>query len=728
MPLSLSRTAERCTFKKEPPAFGAMAASTQVWRDLRNRGLFLDCAFRYRSKILCSAHRIVLGKASRFWAEYFGRTLRRTEIDIPFDLQMQFATVIDFCYDPTIQLPANPSDLFALFFVATVYQVNGLVDRAFEAFPDPTFPLALQFLDAERWTEQAKIPRRAFLEFSALEHGLELARSQVDKVLPFIVDILPVVPADGLCEAVTLHALMKIAEFEPEGEPNPVHAAITRFVSTHGLPDEHHRLPRRELLSDALFTDPWPRAEMQREEERESDELTSAMRFVVPIPEPRSREPAPIDSSPIVRRDDSDDPNPPLRRKSVKAHSRKSIGVRNLQNSERPPPSACITNAERYMFSLLITGANVISQNLIMSFLNVVVPSKTACYEAQPRICEELIARAYMSCAYWRQNMGDPCAISFDGSWSQRRRALHCFGAFVDPDQKKVVDFDVVERSQGTYAGNFNGTSQAMESEVLSRMGERWVGDPKIRWFCHDKDNHAMKILREDLHWPLEEKLDINHILKGLKRKFADMKMIQRDGKKKRENVLGDLEWHLIRWFYVVLRTDGTLEDKHRLWLGAYEHYVNPGEDQEFRWAHRDDERSRIQLRDFLAATLGEIELCQTEFGTQLNESLHAIKAKIADKTYAWRASWKARCAVAVLIVNEGHAWKLVLYDALGFPPLSPRCRKSIERYADRSDLVRTRHQDPKYHEAVRNSRREGKAAETRLAAAAQKARRPLHK
>jgi hypothetical protein len=60
--------------------------------------------------------------------------------------------------------------------------------------------------------------------------------------------------------------------------------------------------------------------------------------------------------------------------------------------------------------------------------------------------------------------------VSFDGSWSQRCEALHCFRAFIDPYQKKGGDFEVVEQSQKNFRGNDIGTAQAMQGEILRRQ------------------------------------------------------------------------------------------------------------------------------------------------------------------------------------------------------------------------------------------------------------------
>jgi hypothetical protein len=275
---------------------------------------------------------------------------------------------------------------------------------------------------------------------------MELARSQTDKVLPFIVSILPLAPLPKLCDALSWSALVKIAAFETEGPRRPVHAAITRFVGREQRLDHQTPMGWQSRLYNTLLGDYQERGD-------DRPELT----FVVPVPESWKLASSPIDVSIGEERPhweirwpaplSSDENDDTLQRKTGQSHSRKLIGVHNLKNAQRDAPAAKIANAEQFAFTLLITGGHFIQQQQIFAFLNIVIPGKAAFYEAQPRICEELIAWAHISCAYWREQMAEECAVSFDGSWSQRRRALHCFGAFIDPHQSKVVDFDIVERN-----------------------------------------------------------------------------------------------------------------------------------------------------------------------------------------------------------------------------------------------------------------------------------------
>jgi hypothetical protein len=301
-----------------------------------------------------------------------------------------------------------------------------------------------------------------------------------------------------------------------------------------------------------------------------------------------------------------------------------------------------LDNAEQYCFALLVNGGNYVSEGQFCSFLNGRSPAESAFYAAQPRICEILIRGAYKSCTQWKAKTTDGSAISFDGSWSQRRNALHCFGTFLDPRQGKVVDFDALE--DVSCGGEYRGTSQAMESEVLRTIAKRRIDETRetahdpVAVFCHDQDNHAMKILREELHWDLTERFDRNHVLKIWAKRFEAFNWIEpvrtdQAKKPRRVNALGKLKPRLLRWLHLILKSDGTIEAKRARWLGAFAPYVHPTPDQAFLWSKNEEEKAQTQLRVFLEGTASLIELVQTEFSTQLNESLDAIKAKLADKT-----------------------------------------------------------------------------------------------
>jgi hypothetical protein len=298
----------------------------------------------------------------------------------------------------------------------------------------------------------------------------------------------------------------------------------------------------------------------------------------------------------------------------------------------------------------------------------------------------------------------------------------------------------VSERSsiQGQYPGGFIGTSQGMETAILTKIGDRWteLDRGKVRFFCHDKDNHAMVVLRDLLHWDLIEKFDSNHVVKTWKTLFQNDKWIDRpvtDSLKarRRKDALGILESHLLRWFHVVVKTNAPLEERQRMWLAAFDHYVHPESRSEgeggFDWKDRAKEPYQAQLRKFLDEAVKLIEQIQSEISTQLNESLHAIKAKMADKTYAWKGSWQARCAVAALIMNEGHEWKLRCHQDLGFAPLSPACQATVEAHNKTASKDSERRAASSYQIETKTQRRERKIERSQEVAAAKKKKAILH-
>jgi hypothetical protein len=270
-----------------------------------------------------------------------------------------------------------------------------------------------------------------------------------------------------------------------------------------------------------------------------------------------------------------------------------------------------------------------------------------------------------------------------------------------------------------------------MESEILRRMGARWTLFSNVEFFCHDKDNHAMKIIREELHWDLIELFDKNHVMKTWKARFLKYAWVTHGATcpsqgPKRQKVLNDLESHLLRWFHVVLRTDETLSGRQKLWCGAHDHDIEPRE-TDFQWKLWDDETARAQLRAFFTNTIDLIGLVQSKFSTQLNESLHAMKAKLADKNYGWKRSWEARCAAAVLNMNEGHEWKLRLYGELGFPPLCPECRSTIEKCSAEARQHSDSRSEAEYQEGTKKKRALAKAGHTQTFAKAKRNQSVLH-
>ena len=87
-------------------------------------------------------------------------------------------------------------------------------------------------------------------------------------------------------------------------------------------------------------------------------------------------------------------------------------------------------------------------------------------------------------------------------------------------------------------------------------------------------------------------------------------------------------------------------------------------------WRHHNDAVHLEGLKEFLCMTSKYLDKCGRLISTQMNESLHALKAHYANKLFCWGKAWTARVCVAILQVNEPSTWKMELYTRLQLPPL----------------------------------------------------------
>jgi hypothetical protein len=139
----------------------------------------------------------------------------------------------------------------------------------------------------------------------------------------------------------------------------------------------------------------------------------------------------------------------------------------------------------------------------------------------------------------------------------------------------------------------------------------------------------------------------------------------------------------------------GDDEARAELWRGALAHHLEDSD-----WAERDSEDSRTQLRGFIEAAIPYVAKYQKASSTQLNESLHAIKAKHAPKRITWENSLIGRCGAAVMTFNDGPGWVLAAYDKLRpkyeWPALSVRARTVLEKAfaASAAEAVQRRERD----------------------------------
>jgi hypothetical protein len=299
---------------------------------------------------------------------------------------------------------------------------------------------------------------------------------------------------------------------------------------------------------------------------------------------------------------------------------------------------------------------------------------------------------------------------------------MQCVVDFIDVLRGKIVDFEILQKGRGFVFGDYFGPSNGMEVEGVRRIIRRWqthepATNAKVSAYVHDRDAKTRKLLRE--LWNKPELLDPNHILKGFERKLGGY------------SELRGLKSKLRRWFVFISKLEETQEEKRRLWLNSSNHYqgihdacrphppiVNPplqlptspsrqisavdevtGQSAQKVTRQSKEKVSQIRLKiahleQFLRETEDLFNLVTPGITTQLNESLHARKAKMASKDIAWQGSWPARVAAAVLDINMP-GWRLELYKRLELPKLSPEAEGIIQGHDQRISERASKRQQP---------------------------------
>jgi hypothetical protein len=223
-----------------------------------------------------------------------------------------------------------------------------------------------------------------------------------------------------------------------------------------------------------------------------------------------------------------------------------------------------IQNARQYAFAIIVHGGRFTQLGQILAFCNITTPTSWMFYRAQGEICQEIFTFAVESCRLCREQMEPGTVIVMDGSWSQRRNALHCLVDFTDVIRGKIVDFEILQRGQGFLFGDYFGPSNGMEVEGVRRIIQRWENsfqeaNEKVVSYVHDRDAKTRKLIRE--LWNKPELLDPNHVTKGFDRKLGS------------EPSLRGLKSKLRRWFVFLLKLEQTCEEKQRLWCNSSQHY-----------------------------------------------------------------------------------------------------------------------------------------------------------
>jgi hypothetical protein len=98
-------------------------------------------------------------------------------------------------------------------------------------------------------------------------------------------------------------------------------------------------------------------------------------------------------------------------------------------------------NAYQFAFAVIVSGGRFHQIRQLLAFCNLTTTKEWDCYRAKKSIGTGIIERGRECCGDARQRITDSAIIAMDGSWGQRRNAIHWIVDFADPLQSKICGF-----------------------------------------------------------------------------------------------------------------------------------------------------------------------------------------------------------------------------------------------------------------------------------------------
>lgn len=385
--------------------------------------------------------------------------------------------------------------------------------------------------------------------------------------------------------------------------------------------------------------------------------------------------------------------------------------VRGMAAEARHRQARLYLRGKELALFVYITGSALTKAFFGFLALNIGVPCRAAFYKAYERIGKWFIRRAERSMKRARNTAKGDIAVGIDGQWNNARHGTHCYVTFVNQKspQKEIIHTELVSKSNGNCKGNYKGPSNQMEVKGVKRGMKKLVAELKDRLvgYSHDRDNKTRVSLEK---YNLTEKIDPNHLKKGLIREYNDLKPKIRG---QRHPLLG-VKDRLIRWFYILLKKPITPEERKELWRKSEEHFIN-NPDPKKRWAGGNNPENVNILRQYLRNTESAFDKAEAGFDTQKNESVNSARTHYAPKNMPYRNSAEARNAITVLSVNEPDMnWIPECARAFHIDPMAPDIRARFDSEVQmklNAKAKKETEEDRKKHNARRNANRQSSAA-----------------
>jgi hypothetical protein len=371
------------------------------------------------------------------------------------------------------------------------------------------------------------------------------------------------------------------------------------------------------------------------------------------------------------------------------------------------------------VLAILITGISYSQGLTLFRNLGLMFISVGTFYRIQARLQQPILDYAKKTARRNREAMHAGATVGIDGSWNHRRHGSDCIVDIYDCGTGRIVDFEIVSKSNHFAHGNYEGSSNGMEVEGFKRMVGRWVpSDDKVTHVVTDKDSTLGKAIA-DSGWGVTHKHDTNHAMKAFEHQWDRMP------KEEKKNLNG-LRSRLTGWLKTTLHSDEPEDAKIAKWENARQHYRGdhskcPDTKHEgYLWRKREEPKAQEALDRVISSGSELIRSCDPNLGsTQGNESYHAVKAKYADKRLNYPVSTPTRFGLSVIAHSNVPGWEDELRKECGVPPIPKRYQDELRRATEdrntRAEVRRTeeyrRQRNARRHEqrSANASQRRGK-------------------
>ena len=388
---------------------------------------------------------------------------------------------------------------------------------------------------------------------------------------------------------------------------------------------------------------------------------------------------------------------------------------------QKPEGFDSTVTADSMVLASLLTGQGYSDQRKALLIQNKKPVSESTFNRHQKAICDKIVNDAHQQCADYAAQMKDGVILGTDGCWNHPRNGTACTVSIFDQDQAKVVAFANVQKPVNQEPGNFQGSSNMMESVGIQRCFEELKPHLEDKKFIinHDHDNKTLKVVQSIFQKPIEETLDPIHAKKELSRKcyaffekYAQSRyarilqekeklapeeivlQMKKRGRKPNGTISKSeimkryavLQEKLIAWFNYLVSNVDDKELRTKMWHNSVRHFVgdhshclhvenltprrgrpskkpNKTEFWVWEWAIREESYSH-ELEEFLAVTTPLIQKV-SKSSTQDNESINSKIAHYRDKDANFTVSNDARAAAAIGSKNDIHFESRIIGDIL---------------------------------------------------------------